>query len=147
MSLIGNAADYFKSRQTMVERWFSDDQGRFAFRVTVAEVRFIVTAKKYLKDGQASFMADKVVQRAIDSHAYILLFTSDDRKLVFDPNTVKRAGTPDTAAEADRRRRGESWVDVDADLSAPFMDVVDGVAEPPTVATIDAPESDELADY
>ena len=131
MSLLANAADWFKSRKTPLDRWFEDERGRYAFAVTVDDQPFVVCARSYLNDGKASFMAIKIVQRAIDRDAYILLFTDGDRRLVFDPITVFEDGETDDVAEQDRERRGEGWVAVDAARSVPFDAWIDRGIEPP----------------
>lgn len=141
-SLLANAADWFKGRRTHIDGWYEDDTGRYAFSVTVDGQRFIVCAKKYLQDGKASFMADKVVQRAIDQEAYILLFTDGDRRMVFDPVTIDRDGEHGTTARDDRKARGERWIDVDADLSVPFRSWYDGRATPPEPSTPPEPDPD-----
>lgn len=122
--LLGDAADWFKARQTRIGGWYEDDQGRYAFGVDIDGQRFIVTARKYLNDGQASFFTGKVVQRAIDQDAYVLLFVSGDR-LVFDPAYILEHGDHDEPTEPDRRRRGEDWVSVPTDPSVAFEDWYD----------------------
>jgi hypothetical protein len=140
MSLLANSADWFKARKTMVRGWYNDGNGRYAFRVDLDGQTFLVCAKKYLNDGKASFMATKIVQRAIDMDAMILLFTSGDRRLVFDPQTVDQNGTHDLAERSDRRRRGEQWVDVDSKLSCSFEDFMEGYDQPP--GPTDSPPTD-----
>lgn len=132
MPMLRNAQEWFKARKTRIQTRYSDDNGQYAFRVTVEEQPFIVVAKKYLHDGQASFMAGKVVQRAIDSGAFLLLFTSHKR-LVFDPRTVWERGTHGSAERDDRAARGETWVDVDSDLGVSFEEWYDRRLMPPTV--------------
>lgn len=131
MSLLTNAADWFKARDTRIEAWYDDDGGRYGFRVTVDDQPFIVVAKQYLNDGQASFFEGKVVQRGIDTDALILLFTANGKRLVFDPETVDAIGDHGMAEVATRKNRGERWVDVDADVSVSFEAWVDHGEEPP----------------
>lgn len=129
MGLLSHAADWFKARQTGIERWYEDGHGRYAFAVDVNDQRFIVAAKTYLDGGKASFFADKVIQRAIDQDALVLLFLKDHR-LVFDPETVNVIGDHDATQQTDRKRRGENWVDVNADVGVDFRRWYDGDAEP-----------------
>lgn len=135
-SLLPDAAEWFKARETRIGSWYSDDQGRYAFRVTLDGHPLIVTAKKYLNDGKASFFAEKVVQRARDQNALILLFVFDSgQRLLFDPAAVQEAGE-EVVAEDARRKRGENWIDVDADLAADFRRWYDGDDEPATVKDV-----------
>lgn len=131
MTLLSDAEGWFKARETRIERRYSDDQGQIGFRVTVDQQPFLVVAKSYLKDGQASFMTDKVVERANDMGAFLLLFTKEQR-LVFDPRTVLARGDHGTAERQDRQQRGERWTDIDADLSVDFQTWYDRRLMPPT---------------
>lgn len=124
MGALSNAAEWFKGRKTPIEAWYTDDHGRYAFKVSVDGETFIVAAKKYLYEGNASFMR-KVVLRANDRDAKLLLFVSDrSNPYVFDPQTVAEDGT-----DADGPRsseRGESWIDVGAKAGVALDDYVDG---------------------
>jgi len=120
MGLMRHAMDWFKSRDTRIRALYDDDNGQYAFAVRAEGQYFVVTAKKYLNDGDASFMERKIIDRACDMDALVLLFTGDDRRLVFDPQTVKTHGTSDATEVNERRKRGEAWIDIDADVSIPF---------------------------
>lgn len=137
MADLHEAADWFKRRKTRIRAWYDDDQGKYAFVVKVDGQQLICCAKDYLHDGDASFMAQKIVLRAIDNEALIMLFVKNKR-LVFDPNTIAQEGT-EVTAEDSRKQRGERWIDVDAKLSCSFEDWVDGNAEPPTPRSEDEP--------
>lgn len=133
MGLITNFAEFFKARETPVRGWYSDQNGRYAFRVDLDGHRFVATAKKYLNDGDASFMRKKIVQRAQDMDAYIILFVgSTSDRLIFDPDTVEAAGTDDATAEDARRKRGEEWIDVPARYSVGLQEWYDHGEQPPT---------------
>jgi len=129
MGLLSQAADWFKARETPIECYYRDGHGRYAFAVDVANQRFIVAAKQYLDGGNASFFADKVVQRAIDQEALLLLFLKNHR-LVFDPRTVEMIGDHNATQQTDRKRRGEHWIDVTADAGVDFRRWYDGDAAP-----------------
>jgi hypothetical protein len=136
-SLISATADWFKRRNTSIEAWYSDDGGRYAFRVSVDGQPFTVCAKKYLVDGTASFMASKVVQRAIDRDALLLLFVQEGgRRLVFDPNTVQAQGVASTPDDSPRARRGEHWLDIPTDHAVDFDAWADGHQQPPAPSDI-----------
>jgi len=136
MSILNDAADYFKRRETAVQRWYSDDVGRYAFRVTVHDRDMIVTAKKYLDGSVASFFAAKIVQRAIDTDALILLIVPrGGYRLLFDPRTVKEVGEENTE-KVERKRRGETWIDVRTDIAADLRDWVDGDDSPASPADL-----------
>ena len=145
MAMLDQAADWFKGRKTSIRSWYEDDQGRYAFAVVVDGQSFVVVAKKYLNDGQASFMSKKVVQRAIDTDALVLLFVGSGKRLVFDPDTVMEAGQHGATHEDQRKARGEDWVDVDADLGVSFRRWYDGDAEPTRLGDI-IDESDDRPD-
>lgn len=135
-NLLSNAAEWFKARETRIDSWYSDDQGRYAFRVSVDDQPMIVTAKKYLNDGDASFFAEKVVQRARDRNALILLFVfQSGQRLLFDPATVQEAGE-EAVGDDSRRKRGETWIDVDADIACDFRRWYDGTASPASVKDV-----------
>lgn len=135
MSLLGHAADWFKARNTGIRTWYEDDNGRYAFRVTVEGQDFVVCAKKYLHDGDASFMR-KVVLRAADLDAYILLFVQGDgRRLLFDPQQVQDQGTPSDPSESQRAQQGERWLDVPTDWTVTFEEWYDDGKEPVPTAT------------
>lgn len=130
-NLLSEAADWFKARQTGIQSWYSDDRGRYAFRVTVDDQDFVVTAKKYLKAGDASFMASKVVQRAIDRDALLVLFVKDGGyQYVFDPAAVKEYGEAPDPDESKRARDGEDWLDVTARFGVAFDDWYEGRSPP-----------------
>lgn len=136
--LLNQAADWFKARKTIVDAWYTDENGRYAFRVTVDGQPFIVGAKKYLDSGNASFMGKKVVQRAIDQEALLLLFVkSDGRRLVFDPRTVDQLGDHGSTARADRKARGEAWIDISIDAAVDFRDWYDHGDQPQPPRRID----------
>lgn len=129
--LLPEAADWFKSRDAPVERWYEDDRGRYAFRVTVQDQPFIVTAKKYLHGGDVSFMAQKVVQRAIDQDALLLQFVFEGGwQYVFDPEAVKEYGDPSDPDKSDRVQQGEDWLDLNVNWGVSFEDWVDGGKTP-----------------
>lgn len=135
-SLLSDAADWFKRRETVVQTWYDDDVGRYAFKVTVDGQPMIVTAKEYLNDGDASFFADKVVQRAKDQDALILLFVfNSGKRLLFRPTTVQEVGVHRTA-EQKRQKRGEDWIDIDSDHAASFRGWYEGREEPDTARDI-----------
>lgn len=131
-SLLSAAADWFKARETPVKAWYGDDQGRYAFRVHVQGKPFIVAAKKYLVDGTASFMESKVVKRATDHNAYLLLFVQEGgRRLVFDPETVLKDGVPSSPSDSPRAARGEAWLDVTTSHAVDFQNWIDDRDLPP----------------
>jgi hypothetical protein len=130
--LLSDAADYFKTRQTAIDAWYDDNRGRYAFRVTVHDQAFIVTAKQYLKAGDASFMHTKVAQRATDTDALLLLFVQDGGyRYVFHPKAVTEHGDAPDPDDSPRQRRGEDWIDINARFGVPFRDWADGRKTPP----------------
>lgn len=130
-NLLQQAADWFKARETAIGAWYNDDRGRYAFRVTVDGQAFIVTAKKYLKAGDASFMRKKVVQRAIDTDALLVLFVAEGGyQYVFDPAAVMDYGEP-PGDDSQRAKQGEDWLDVSARFGVPFEDWFDDRQDPP----------------
>jgi hypothetical protein len=130
MGLMRHAMDWFKSRETPIRALYEDDNGQYAFGIKLGGRPIIVTAKKYLNDGDASFMERKIIDRAIDMDALVLLFTQGDQRLVFDPRTIKTHGTSDATESTARRKRGEAWIDIDADLSVAFEDWINGQQAP-----------------
>lgn len=136
--LLKQAADYFKRRQTGIQRWYSDDVGRYAFRVDPAETpdALVVTAKKDLHEGMASFQRRRVLERARDQGDLVALFTAADRWLVFDPEAVLNHGVEDATQSDRRRRRGEDWVDIDTDIAVPLGDYASGRKMPDSVDDI-----------
>lgn len=129
-SMIDHAADFFKSRRTQIEAWYSDDKGRYAFRVTVQGQRFVTCAKKYVNHGRASFMKGKVLERARDQDALVLLFIAEgNRWLVFDPRHALVHGEP-SGGKSKRVKKGEDWLDVDTDCACSLEAFIDGHAEP-----------------
>lgn len=140
MSSLSNAAEWFKSRKTPIQRWFEDDVGRYAFRTQVDGQRFLVAAKNYLHDGQASFMA-KLAERAIEQDALLMLFVGDKR-WVFDPRQVIEHGHPSDPDESKRQSEGEDWLDVPADWGVTFDRWVDHGHQP----TWDGPTDNDTPD-
>lgn len=139
--LLGQAADFFKRRETHIQAWFDDDRGRYAF-LTAPEgadgyrTRLVVTAKKYhVRRGDtafASFMQRKVLERASDMDAKVVQFVADtDERLVFDPDAVLDHGIP-PGEESKRRQQGEDWVDIPKAWSVPLMDYMDRRGGPRT---------------
>jgi len=128
--ILSDAAEYFKARNTPVERWYEDDRGRYAFTVTIDGQRFHVAAKQYLHDGRASFM-EKLVERAIDTDAYLLLFTGGaGGKLVFDPRYVHDAGEPSDPETSQRQRHTERWLELPTRGAVTFTAWYDNGATP-----------------
>lgn len=128
-SLLTSAADWFKARQTPIEAWLTDDGGRYAFVVEVNGQRLYVAAKKYLYDGRASFMS-KLVERAADSQAYLLLFTEDDKRLLFDAEHCREYGVPSNPKQSKRAAKGEGWLEIPAEDAVDFRAWYDRGREP-----------------
>jgi len=128
-SVLGDFAEFFKSRRTKVERYYEDGVGRFAFRVTVEGQAFVCAARSNPpKKGKTSIMA-RVAGKAQTTDALILLRLRDDM-YVFDPVTVLGRGEADEPVEEDRKKRGEKWVHFPVSLGCDFREWVDGTAEP-----------------
>lgn len=128
-SLLSKAADWFKTRRTPVRAWVEDDGGRFAFAVDVEGQRFFVAAKKYTYHGKASFM-EKLVRRAADQDAYLLLFVDDGQKYVFDADHVLEYGEQSNPSKSKRASRGEAWLDIPVDDAVSFRSWYDRGKEP-----------------
>lgn len=139
--LLGQAADFFKRRETHIQAWFDDDRGRYAF-LSAPEgadgyrTRLLVTAKKYLiQRGDttfASFMERKVLERASDMDAKVVLFVAEsDERLVFDPDAVLDHGIP-PGEQSKRRQKGENWLDIPKSWGCPLMDYMDRRSGPRT---------------
>lgn len=90
---------------------YKDDYGRYAFAATGPRGPYLCAAKKELFDGHASFMARKVVERAVDTDRLLCLFVgappTPDAAFVFDPKTVQRVGEE---AELTSKRGGRVTV-------------------------------------
>lgn len=123
-SLLTQAADWFKARQTPIRSWVTDGGGRYAFAVKVDGQRFFVAAKKYTYHGQASFMT-KLVKRAADQEAYLLLFTESGQKYVFDAEHVLEYGKESNPQDSERASKGEGWLDIPVDASVSFRNWYD----------------------
>ena len=120
-NLLASAADWFKARETRIRAWAEDENGRYAFAVRVDGRKFWVAAKKYLHGDQASFM-DKLVRRAADQDAYLLLFVFEGgHRLVFDPERVQELGEPSNPNESKRASNGEDWLDAPRDWAVDFQ--------------------------
>lgn len=140
-SLLSDTAEFFKARETPIQSWYADDNGRYAFFVWVPGAEghrtpMVVTAKQYLvnRDGEkhASFMARKVVQRAVDHDAKLLQTVGrSNRRLVFDAQLVQDYGKP-SDDRSKRQRNGEDWLEVPADWGCPLQDYADRRAGPRT---------------
>lgn len=136
MNALDEFADYFKSRKTPIERWYSDGVGRFAFRVSVEGQTFVCAARTTPpNDGTTSIMA-RVAGKAQTTDALIALRLRD-RTLVFDPVAVLGHGDPDEPVEEDRKRRGEKWITLPLRFGCAFDDWYDGVDEPVRFGAID----------
>lgn len=137
--LLGHAADYFKSRKVVVS-FKDDDRGRYCFTCSIPgadgrDIPMVVTAKKYLvsRDGVqvASFMRRKVLERASDRNAVVVLFVGEvDRWLVFEPDAILEHGLePDSRST---RRNSEDWLDVPSSWGVPLEAFADHEAQPQT---------------
>lgn len=163
MSLIGQAADFIKARQVPITTWLKDEDGRYAFVAAIPgrdghKSQMVVTAKDYLhkQDDEriASFMAQKVVQRAADNDAKILLFVrQSNNQLVFDPDLILEAGQP-SGDESKRAKNGEHWLEVPAAWACSLEDFADRRDSPRTEppADVDDVQDDQaptgtLEDY
>lgn len=128
-SAIADFADYFKTRRTKIEKWYTDGVGRFAFRVTVDGQAFVcATRTNPPKKGKTSIMA-RVAGKAQTQDALIALRLRDEIH-VFDPVTVLGHGEADEPAEEDRKKRGEKWVHFPVSLGCTFEEWYDGAGEP-----------------
>ena len=128
MGLLSNTADWFKSRDTAIQRWYKDDEGRYAFRVDVDGDTFLVSAVSQThQNGEISAMR-KLVKRA-DDHDVMLLIRVRDDFLVFDPSTFTSRNREGTIRD-DRKARGEQWLRVPKDWGTDFQRYLDGRETP-----------------
>lgn len=146
MSLIDDAAGWFKDREIPIRRWHRDDGGRYAFRVTVDGTHLTAAAlSRPIEDGVASAMK-KVVQRAADlsDDALLCVFIdSTDDVLVWDPQKVLQDGwTPDPNVSI-RQARGEDWVRMKTDWAVDILSWYDWNSQP-TQADPSAPDVDGM---
>ena len=119
--LLADAADWFKRRKTPIQRYYKDTHGRYAFRVRVNGQPFYVAAKKYLHGDQASFMS-KLVDRAADADAFLMLFVMETGdRLIFHPVQARENGQPSDPTESKRQAQGEDWLDVPTDWAVDFQ--------------------------
>ena len=128
MGLLRDTADWFKSRKTAIQRWYEDDEGRYAFRVEVNDETFLVSAVSQThQNGEISAMR-KLVKRADGKDAMLLLRVRDEF-LVFDPSTFTSRNREGTIRD-DRKARGEQWLRVPKDWGAHFQRYLDGQESP-----------------
>lgn len=128
MGLLSDTAEWFTSRKTPIQRWYKDDEGRYGFRVTVEGEAFVVAAlSQRHKTGDISVM-EKLVRRAEDTDAMLLLRIGDERR-VYDPDTFRRKRKTGVIND-ERAKRGERWLHVPADWGVDFRAYVDGDAHP-----------------
>jgi hypothetical protein len=137
--LIDDTADYWKARDVTVRRWFKDDNGRYAFRITVrlpdvpGKSDFYVTARSYMQTPIGCMK--KLVARAADADALLLVRVGDDEVsgdpdfYVFDPATVLQHGD-DRTADDQRAQRGERWVDFHPRWGVNLQHYAVGAADP-----------------
>lgn len=134
-SQIKDFAEWFKARRTTVEKWYRDDVGNYAFRVTVDGTTLICAARSAASDGRTSVMS-KVAGAAQVNNALLCLRVGDTIH-VFDPTTVLAHGDTSDPVEDSRKKRGEMWVYFDLGLSASFRDWYDGHAAPVEYAGVE----------
>lgn len=128
MGLLSDTAEWFKSRKTPIKRWYEDDEGRYAFKVVPDGEVFLVSAVSQThRDGEISAMR-KLVERAADKDAMLLIRVRDEF-LVFDPSTFVGRNDEQTIRD-DRKDRGERWLRVPKDWGVDFQRYMDGRAEP-----------------
>ena len=124
MGLLRDTAEWFKSRDTAIQRWHKDDEGRYAFRVDAdGETFFVSAVSQTHPNGDVSAMR-KLVRRADDRDAMLLLRVRDEF-LVFDPRTFTSRNREATIRD-DRKSRGEQWLRVPKDWGADFQRYLDG---------------------
>lgn len=129
MGLLDATAEWFKARSAPIKRWYRDDQGRYGFRVAVeGEMFYVGAVSQTHRDGKISVM-DKLVERARDHDAMLLIRVSDDFR-VFHPDMFRVPSDGHGTIRKERARRGETWYRADVDHSVSFEDYMDGVAEP-----------------
>lgn len=137
MSLLHDFKEELKAKGVPVEAYYSDDVGRYAFRVTIDGERFVCvarTSKKY--DDRLSIMS-KVAGEAQTLDAKVLVRYRDER-WVFDPVAILHAGEKDEPEVEARRERGEEWVEFPTEIGCDFADYVDGFASPMRVTELTA---------
>lgn len=128
MGLLADTAEWFKSRRTPIDRWYKDDQGRYAFRVSPnGETLYVSAVTQQHSGGHVSVM-QKLIDRASDADADILLRVRDDF-LVFDPAAFYARDDEDTIRN-DREKRGETWLRVPTEWGVSFEAYMDGHADP-----------------
>lgn len=154
---LAHAGEYMKARKVRVH-WKSDDVGRYCFIASIPgadgyESLCVVTAKKYLVDRDdgifdgkaASFMKQRVLQRASDADAKVILYVArSDQWLVFDPDLALEHGVePDDRSQ--RQRNGEQWLDVPKSWAVTMETFLDRNGTPRTTLPSDAADDpDEL---
>lgn len=141
MSLIHDFAEYFKSRRVAVDRWYEDDVGKWAFRVSIAGDDFVCAAvsRTDVVGGENVVSAMKTVPgRAQTRDAYVCLRVADE-KYVFDPIAILAEGTEGKPHDDQRTERGEKWIYFPKSLGCELEAFVDGYAEPATFGDVTSP--------
>ena len=136
MGALGDFAEWFKSRKVGIKKWYSDDVGRWAFRVEVDGTDFICAARSSSASNGTTSIMKRVAGHAQTRDALIAIRLRDDI-FVFDPVAVLADGTPDEVVDPDRRDRGETWVEVPLSLACSFRDWYDGTDAPSTYADVE----------
>lgn len=136
MSAIDDFAEWFKTRKTPIERWYSDGVGKFAFRVTVDGQTFVCAARKSATSGGHTSIMNRVAGKAQTEDALIALRLRDGI-YVYDPITLLGHGDTKEPVETDRKRRGEKWVHFPVSFGCEFREWYDGNAEPTRYADVE----------
>ena len=138
MSLLNDFAEWFKVRKVPIKRWYSDDVGRWAFRVEVDGQTFICAARKTRPSKGTTSVMKRIAGRAQTRDALVCLRLPDDETYVFDPVAVLAHGEADDILQDDRKKRGEVWVRFPLSIGCRFEEWYDGTAEPAAYGEVDA---------
>ena len=158
-SLLRSAKDWFIDQGVQIRKTFTDSVGDYGFMVMIEgpdsrPTKLVVGAKNYpYKRGDddvdvASFMEYKMIQRASDYGALLVLYVhSRDGFYVYDPTAFQRYGVPADDNSA-RSKQGEEWIDLPFRWGTSLEDWIDGYDTPQTEPTEDDPVplfADQLA--
>lgn len=128
---ISDAKDWFKRRETRIQRTYEDSVGEYGFRVSPDELgeSFDVSAvSQSHDDGDVSVM-EKLAKRANEQDRYLILFVGSPPPLVYDPAEFLSRGT-EYVINDDRKKRGERWLKIPKDSGVSLEEYADGHKDP-----------------
>lgn len=156
--LLDDTADWWKSRGVQIRHWYSDDTGRYAFRVTVQfspagqTHDFIVSARSSMRSPLGAMKS--LIAMCHGKDTLLVLRAADSGQYVFNPETILKHGTERTTEDR-RSARGEQWIDFRPDWGCSLEAFADGLESPtspqadpvPVTARSDGSDRNTLDDY